>query len=222
MRKTLTLAVVLLENWCLASGAPDKAPEFLHHNRNTGYITAALDGSDHAYHPLDSPDDSSINFVGAAFGDGTPEHERARVVILGYDLPTLSRQPSRVTLTVVMRRSDAVSSGPWFNVDLYGFTSTPSSEFFFAGKDDPDPRVSKVAEAVMHPRIRDGEVVVIDVTDFVLSLYRENKPLASAVYFRFSPDEDLRGGDGMGRYRPLFNTRTLHASLRMVPTEADQ
>ncbi|WP_308983425.1 PEP-CTERM sorting domain-containing protein [Thalassobacterium sedimentorum] len=105
-----------------------------------------------------------------------------------------------------MRNADAVSSAPWFNVDAYGFTTSPSIADTYIGSDDSSK--TKLYDNLLTPATQNNETISFEIAPYLQTLYSAGTPTVTTVYIRLNPDDpdgDLgTDGDDYGRYRPLL------------------
>ena len=181
----------------------------------SGHITAEWDGANPSFIEAS---DAAINFLGSVNGTSPGDSRQA---FLAFDLPTLSASPTSAIISFDMRSTDAVSSAPWFNIDAYGFTTSPSTTDSYIGSNDTSK--TKLADDLITPSTTNGETISFDIAPYLNTLYTGGTPTVTTVYIRLNPDDsdgDLgTDGDGFGRYRPiLFSGQGAGiATLSIVP-----
>lgn len=180
----------------------------------SGQINAKWDGYDAVY----TPGLANINFVGAM---DTEAPGASRVAIIAFDLPVLlgAELDSAVLHLPLPATNHLVSSTPWFNIDVYGFTTAPAAADYFAGlRDESDTKVL-LTDNLLTPFSVGPKVLTLDISAFLRSLYTGPQPHVKTVYLRFNGDPvsgsyeaepaKNKTHDGFGRYRPLLDRATL-------------
>ncbi|MDQ8192912.1 hypothetical protein QEH59_00645 [Coraliomargarita sp. SDUM461004] len=174
-----------------------------------GYIKSDLDGKNASFI---SSEDTQINFIGALGKNG------ARQIIFGFNLPSLNGKFKSAVVEFDMRKQDATSSFPWFNIDAYGFTHKPTIDDLYIGPLD-QTKVLLANDLMSNQWTQNGETIQIDVTDYLNKLYRGRTTSEENFYIRLNPDDpdgDLSTGDmregNFARYRPLIGTKENKSS----------
>jgi hypothetical protein len=180
----------------------------------SGQVNARWDGYDAVF----TPGISGLNFVGA-MSDKAPGS--ARVAIIAFDLPELlGSNLETATLQIMLPDVGVlISSQPWFNVDVYGFTKTPSAADYHASNAPESADKVLLFDDYLTPVSKGGAVEQLDVSAFLRSVYTGPKPNVPTVYFRFNGDpasesyepnkEKIKTADGFGRYRPFLDRSKL-------------
>jgi hypothetical protein len=180
----------------------------------SGQINARWNG----YDAIFTPGLNGINFIGAMDRQAPGQ---SRVSIIAFDLPELvGAEIESATLKILLPvDTTLLSSAPWFNVDLYGFTTPASAADYHAGPGPESETKVLLVDNFLTPASKGGETVGVNVTAFIRSIYTGAKPNVPTVYFRFNGDPlsesyepepaKVQNSDGFARYRPFLDRSTL-------------